>query len=428
MYIGRREFLQTLGMAALAGLNLKRIHAGQTRFENMPADVYEVPSFGNLSILHITDVHAQLLPIIYREPSIKIASNKNKASPQNLVGDNFLTYYGISPNSAQAYAFTHLNFKDASEKYGKLGGFAHLASLIKHIRSQRKEVLLLDGGDSWTGSATALWTNAQDMVDANLKLGVDIMTGHWEFTYGAQRVKDVVDNDFKGKIDFLAHNVVDSEFEDPVFKPYSIREINGVAVAVIGQAFPYTPISNPSYMVPQWRFGIQELELQKIVNEVRGKGAQIVSILSHNGLAVDVKLASRLENVDIIFGGHSHDPTPKPLVVANPSGQTLVINSGAMGKYLAVLDLEVKNNRLQAYQFKLLPVFSNLLSADKPMQEHINKVRKPFESRLNEKLAVTEHLLYRADAIMGSFDQIILDILIQTQNADIALLRAFALD
>ncbi|MGH8720753.1 MAG: thiosulfohydrolase SoxB, partial [Burkholderiales bacterium] len=313
----RREFLRLLSLAAAVGATLRPgASAAQAADE-----LYELPRFGNLSLLHMTDSHAQLLPVYFRVP----------------VGADFGAQYGIAPGSRAAHAFTHVDFVAAARRYGKVGGYAHIATLVKRLRAARPHALLLDGGDSWQGSATSLWTEGADMIGAQKLLGVDYMTAHWEFTYGARRVARAVEKEL-APIGFLAQNVTTVDFEDPVFKPYALRSVNGVALAVIGQAFPYTPIANPRYLVAEWTFGIQELRLQRMVDEVRAKGAQAVVLLSHNGLEVDLKLASRVRGIDAILGGHTHDGIPAPTVV----GKTLVTNAGSHGKFLGVLDLEVK--------------------------------------------------------------------------------------
>ncbi len=425
MQISRREFLQTLAAAAASGYSLNLAANSPSRFKPVSTDMYELPPYGDVSIMHITDVHAQLMPIYFREPSNNIGVGDANGKPPHIVGNDFLSYFGVEKNTAAAHAFTHLNFSEAARHYGKLGGYAHLASLVKKIRAQRPASLLLDGGDNWQGSATALWTRAQDMVDASKLLGVDIMTGHWEFTYGAERVKEIVNNDFKNKLEFIAHNVVDTDFEDPVFKPYTIRELNGVQVAIIGQAFPYTPIANPRYMVPKWSFGIRDEQCQKIVDKVRSLGASVVIILSHNGMDVDIKMASMLSGVDAIMGGHTHDAIPRPIEVKNKSGKTLVVNSGCAGKFISVLDFKVTNKRVTGYQYKLLPVFSNLIEPDREMSEYITQLRLPYLNKLNEKLAISNDLLYRRGTFNGSFDQLILDAMLATQDAQIAFSPGF---
>ena len=296
---------------------------------------------------------------------------------------------------------------------------------MKQLKAGRPGALLLDGGDTWQGSATALWTKGQDMVDAALELGVNVMTGHWEFTLGDKRVKEIVENDFKGRIEFIAQNVQTTDFGDPVFPPYVMKEMNGVLVAIIGQAFPYTPIANPRYLTPDWSFGIKEAEMQKTVDEVRSKGAAVVVLLSHNGMDVDLKLASRVTGIAAILGGHTHDGVPKPVAVKNSKGVTLVTNAGSNGKFLGVLDFDVKNGKISDFRYRLLPVFANLLPADKNMDALITKMRAPYESKLAEKLAITEGLLYRRGNFNGTFDQTILDGLMEVKGAEIAFSPGF---
>ncbi len=300
-----------------------------------------------------------------------------------------------------------------------------MATLVKRLRASRPGALLLDGGDTWQGSATALWTKGQDMVDACKLLGVDLMAPHWEFTLGHERVKHIVDNDFKGKIEFLAQNVTTTDFGDPVFSPYAMREMNGVKIAVIGQAFPYTPIANPRWMMPDWSFGIQDENMQKVVNEARGRGAQVVVVLSHNGMDVDLKMASRVTGIDAILGGHTHDGVPQPVVIKNAGGKTLVTNAGSNGKFLGVLDFDVRGGKIQDFRYKLLPIFANLLPADADMAALIDKVRAPHKSKLEEKLAVTEGLLYRRGNFNGSWDQLILDAMMAVKGADLAFSPGF---
>jgi len=396
----RREFLRLLAFAAAAGAALRPAASAA----QAAGELYDLPPFGNLSLLHITDAHAQLLPVYFREPA----------------GEAFAAKYGLAPGSAEAHAFTFLDFERAARRYGKVGGYAHLATLVKRLRASRPHALLLDGGDSWQGSATSLWTEGADMIGAQKLLGVDLMTAHWEFTYGAQRVRRAVDKEL-APIEFLAQNVKTADFEDPVFKPYTLRSVNGVALAVIGQAFPYTPIANPRYMIAEWTFGIQEPRLQQLVDEVRAKGAQAVVLLSHNGLEVDLKLASRVRGIDAILGGHTHDGVPAPAVV----GKTLVTNADSHRKFLSVLNLEVRGGAVAGYRYRLLPVFSNLLPADAGMAAYIERVRAPFRARLEEKLAVTEGLLYRRGTFNGTWDQLLLDALREVKGAEIAFSPGF---
>lgn len=420
--MNRREFMQVLAVAAAGGMALSH---HETAAAQAAAAFYDLPKFGNVHLLHFTDCHAQLLPIYFREPSVNLGIADQANKPPHLVGEAFLKAYGLRPGTPEAYAFTYLDFAAAARTYGKVGGFAHLATLVKRMKASRPGALLLDGGDTWQGSGTAMWTKGQDMVDATLALGVDVMTAHWEFTYGAERVKSVVEEQLKGKIDFVAQNVQTNDFGDPVFLPYTIRTMNGVPVAIIGQAFPYTPIANPRYFVPDWTFGIQEERLQAMVDEVRGKGAQVVVVLSHNGMDVDLKLASRVRGIDAIMGGHTHDGVPTPVVVPNAGGKTLVTNAGSNGKFLGVLDFDVKGGKPVDFRYKLMPVFANLLPADAQMQALIERVRAPFAARLAEPLAVTEGLLYRRGNFNGTFDQLLLDAVMAEKDAEIGFSPGF---
>ena len=416
--MNRREFLHVLAVAATGGLPLDAARAQNAGF-------YDLPRFGNAHFLHFTDCHAQLLPVHFREPNVNLGVGGMTGRPPHLVGESLLRTFGIKPGTADAHAFTHLDFEKAARTFGKLGGFAHLATLVKHLKASRPGALLLDGGDTWQGSATSLWTKGQDMIDAQKQLGVDLMTGHWEFTLGAERVKQVVENDFKGRIEFIAQNVKTADFGDPVFASYSMRRMNGVPVAIIGQAFPYTPIANPRYFVAEWNFGIQEEAMQKTVDEARNQGAQAVVLLSHNGMDVDLKMASRVRGIDAILGGHTHDGVPAPIIVKNPGGQTVVTNAGSNGKFLGVLDLDIKGGRVADFRYVLLPVFANLLPADAAMQSLIDKARAPYAAKLAEPLAVTEGLLYRRGNFNGTFDQLILEGLMAVKDAEIAFSPGF---
>ena len=423
MNLSKREFLQVLGAASAAGMALGRYADADAA--TAQRGLYDLPPFGNVSFLHMTDCHAQLKPIYFREPSINIGIGDMRGRVPHLVGEHLLKAAGVPPGTDAAHALTYLDFEKAARRYGKVGGFAHLTTLVKQLKASRSGALLLDGGDTWQGSATSLWTEAQDMVDAAKLLGVDVMTGHWEFTYGMERVKEIIDKDFKGRIEFVAQNVKTNDFGDPVFKPYVIREINGVRSAIIGQAFPYTPIANPRYLVADWGFGIQDDNLQKMVDEARGKGAQVVVVLSHNGMDVDLKMASRVRGVDAIFGGHTHDGVPFAVPVANAGGKTLVTNAGSNGKFLGVMDFDVKGGRVADFRYRLMPVFANQLKADPEMDALIARVRKPYEAKLSEKLAVTDGLLYRRGNFNGSWDQLICDALMEVLGAEIAFSPGF---
>ena len=424
MSIGRREFLQLLAVASAGGMALE--HRAALAAEPGAAErLYEAPRFGNVSFLHFTDCHAQLLPIHFREPSVNLGLGEATGRPPHLVGEQLLKQAGVAPGTARAHAFTYLDYEAAARTYGKVGGFAHLATLVKRLRASRPDALLLDGGDTWQGSATSLWTNGQDMVDACKLLGVDCMSGHWEFTLGAKRVQEIVEKDFAGRTSFLAQNIKTTDFGDPVFAPYVIRPMNGVPIAVIGQAFPYTPIANPRYLIPDWSFGIQDDHLQKMVYEVRGKGAQVVVVLSHNGMDVDLKMASRVSGIDAILGGHTHDGVPVPVIVGNRGGQTLVTNAGSNTKFLGVLDFDVRGGRVRDYRYQLMPVFANLLPADPQMRAHIDRARAPFAARLGETLAVSEGLLYRRGNFNGTWDQLVLDAIMEVKGAEIAFSPGF---
>jgi sulfur-oxidizing protein SoxB len=420
--VNRREFLELLAAAGAAGLALD---APDVLAQASADALYHLPRFGNVSLLHITDAHAQLLPIYFREPSANIGVGDAKGRPPHLVAEHLLKAFGIKAGSPEAYAFTSLDFERAARTYGRAGGFAHLATLVKRVRADRPGALLLDGGDTWQGSAVALWTKGADMIEAQKLLGVDVMTAHWEFTYGAERVREAVAKDLAGRIEFVAHNVKTQDFGDPVFKPWTLRQVNGIPVAIIGQAFPYTPIANPRHFVAEWTFGIQEEELQRHVDAVRGKGARVVVLLSHNGMDVDLKLASRVRGIDVILGGHTHDAVPQPSIVANPGGRTIVTNGGSNGKFLGVVDLDVRDGRLADFRYRLLPVFANLLPADPAMETLIRKLRAPYEAKLAEKLAVTEGLLYRRGNFNGTVDQLILDAMLEVKGAQIALSPGF---
>lgn len=418
----RREFLNVLAAAAAAGMPLTSRDALASA---EGGKLYDIPAFGNVSLLHMTDCHAQLLPIHFREPNVNLGIGPSSGKVPHIVGERLLKAYGVSPSSPQAHAFTHLDFVQAARTYGKVGGFAHLATLVKQLKASRPGALLLDGGDTWQGSATALWSQGQDMVDACKLLGVDVMTAHWEFTYGADRVKAILEKDFKGSVDFVAQNVTTADFGDPVFQSFTMKMINGVPVAIVGQAFPYTPIANPRHLVSDWTFGIKEPELQKSVNEARAKGAQVVILLSHNGMDVDLKLASRVTGIDAILGGHTHDGVPQPVEVKNPGGTTLVTNAGSNGKFLGVLDLDVRGGKLSGWKYRLLPVFANLLKPDSAMSALIGKIRGPHEARLSQSLAVTEGLLYRRGNFNGTVDQLILDAMMKIKGAEIAFSPGF---
>lgn len=437
MTISRREFIRLMGMAGMAGMLPGSAFAAARK----PSDLYEVPRFGNVCLMHMTDCHAQLNPVYFREPNVNMGIGGAYGKAPHLVGENLLKHFGVEPGGIEAHAFSYLNFDNAASEYGRVGGFSHLASLVKRLRAERGDgnSLLLDGGDTWQGSGTAYWTRGKDMVGASNLLGVDVMTGHWEFTY---QDSEIIENigEFNGE--FLAQNVsvtedalFDYKFSDfdgfdedegHAFKPYTIKIINGTKVAVIGQAFPYTPIANPQRFIPDWTFGIQDERMQETVDAVRElEKPDVVVVLSHNGMDVDLKMASRVSGIDVIFGGHTHDGMPAPTLVKNKSGKTLVTNAGSNGKFLGVMDLDVRNGKVQGYQYRLVPIFSNLLAADSEMQSYIDKVRAPYKEKLEEKLAVAEETLYRRGNFNGTFDQVICDALRKVEDAQISLSPGF---
>ncbi|PQJ25551.1 thiosulfohydrolase SoxB [Limnobacter sp. SAORIC-690] len=422
MQMNRREFMGMLAAASAAGMAINSPHvlAG-----GHGEKLYDLKPFGNASLLHMTDCHAQLVPIYFREPNVNLGVAAAFGKAPHLVGESLLKAFNIKPGSAQAHAFTYLNFEEAAKHYGKVGGFAHLSTLVKMMKSNRPGALLLDGGDTWQGSATSLWTNAQDMVDAAKMLGVDVMTLHWECTYGSDRILEVAEKDFKGKIDIIAQNIKTADFGDPVFPSHVMKTINGCKVAIIGQAFPYSPIANPRYFVKDWSYGIQEESMQEVVNEVRAKGAQAVVLLSHNGMDVDLKMASRVTGIDFILGGHTHDGVPNAIPVKNSSGTTYVTNAGSNSKFLGVLDMDIQGGKLRDFKYRLLPVFSNMLPADPDMDVFVRNVRKPYIEKLSEPLAVSEGLLYRRGNFNGSWDQLIIDALMEVKGAEIAFSPGF---
>ena len=427
--ISRREFIQLLSVAGLSGLL-------PTNGFSLPKDFYDFPAMGNTRLLHFTDCHAQLMPIYFREPSINIGTGNSIGHPPHIVGQHLVNHFKLS-DPALIHAFSSVDYDHAVEKLGKVGGFAHLATLVKKLRTEvgDNQSLSLDGGDTWQGSGTALKTHGMDMVEACNRLGVDIMTGHWEFTYqDSQVLKNIAA--FNGE--FIAQNVYATEealfdgidvFDEDtghVFSPYTIKELANSRVAVIGQAFPYTPVANPKRFIPDWTFGINDAEMQTLINTIRDKHQpDVIVLLSHNGADVDIKMARTLTGIDVILGGHTHDGIPQALEIKNSAGITLVTNGGSNGKFLSVMDLDIRNGKIQNYQFKLLPIFSNLIKADSEMSDYITKVREPHLSWLTEELGVTETTLYRRGNFNGTFDQLICDALLKENDAEISLSPGF---
>jgi S-sulfosulfanyl-L-cysteine sulfohydrolase len=431
MTIRRRDFLKVAGAAGLSGTLPRLARSAE------PAGVYDLERFGNARILHMTDTHAQLRPVYFREPSVNVGIGAMQGNPPHLVGKAFLDRFGIRPDSADAYAFTCIEFEKGAARFGKLGGFAHLKTLVDRLRSDvgAGRSLLLDGGDLWQGSGVANKLQGGDMVDAANLLGIEAMTGHWEFTYGEKALRANLER-FKGE--FLAQNVFLTEeaaFNDAkafdatsgrVFKPSAIKEIGGHRIAVIGQAFPYVPIAHPKRFTPDWKFGIRDEELQKLVDAHRNNDkVDAVVLLSHNGMDVDLKLASRVTGIDVILGGHTHDAVPQPISVTNAGGVTLVTNAGSNGKFLAVLDLDIAKGKVSNVRYRLLPVFSELLKPDPAMQALIDKSREPYAGTWSEKIAAADRLLYRRGNFSGTMDQLICDALRSELNAEIALSPGF---
>ena len=428
----RREVLKLFTAAALAGV----APAGLVRAAEAD-DLYGIGRFGNARVLHMTDTHAQLLPVNFREPSVNLGIGPMAGHPPHLVGDAFLKHFGIAPLSRAAHAFTFLDFTDAAHRYGKLGGFAHLKTLIDRLRVEAGPggSILLDGGDLWQGSGLADATAGADMVEAANLLGIAAMTGHWEFTYGEDRLRDNLKR-FKGE--FLAQNVFlteDAAFNDKpafdaasgrVFKPATIKEIGGHRIGIVGQAFPYVPVAHPKRFTPDWTFGIRDAEMQKVIDGLRQTDkVDAVILLSHNGMDVDLKLASRVTGIDVILGGHTHDAVPRPVTVSNAGGKTLVTNAGSSGKFLGVLDLDLDKGKIKDVRYHLLPVYAGLLKPDADMQALIGRVRQPYAAAFETTIATAGELLYRRGNFNGTVDQMICDALRAELGADLALSPGF---
>jgi len=414
--LGRRELLQVAtATAALARANPALAQRRYPRQE----DLLHFDAVGQVTLLNFTDLHAQLVPIYFREPSANIGVGPARGLPPHLVGEKLLAAYKVEPGSYEAYALACTDFEALARSFGRLGGLDRLAALIKAIRAEREgKVLLLDGGDTWQGSYTALQNRGADMVRLMNALKVDAMTAHWEFTYGADRVQALIK---QLEFPFLAGNVKDSTWGDPVFKPYQVFERGGLRIGVIGQAFPYTPIANPGYLIPDWSFGIDEEALAKHVAELRDDGVDLVVLLSHNGFDVDRKLAGRIKGIDVILTGHTHDALPAPVKV----GGTLLIAAGSHGKFLARLDLEVRDKRIQNYAFRLIPVLADVIDPDPEMAGRVREVRVPHQAALAKVLGHTDSLLYRRGNFNGTFDDLICQALLTERDVEIALSPGF---
>ncbi|MBT5014349.1 MAG: thiosulfohydrolase SoxB [Rhodospirillaceae bacterium] len=415
----RRDFMQVTAATAAMMAPLGGITAATAAGRMSQKELLKFDSVGQVTLLNFTDIHAQLVPLYFREPSVNLGVGEVNGLPPHLTGKNFLKHFGIAGGTRDAYAFSSSDYSMLSSEYGRIGGLANMATLIKAIRAERPDnTLLVDNGDTWQGSYTALQSNGQDMVDAMNALGVDVMTGHWEFTLGAERVKELVE---KLDFPFLAGNVRDTEFEEPVFESTKFFERGGVNIAVIGQAFPYTPIANPRYMIPEWAFGIQEDIVRGHVEAARAAGAELVVMASHDGFDVDRKLASRVDGIDVILTGHTHDAIPAVINV----NDTLLIATGSHGKFLGRLDLEIKNKKIVNYNYKLMPIFSDVITPDPEIAAVVDKIRAPHADKLNTVLGKTESLLYRRGNLNGTFDDLICQAMIEERDAEIALSPGF---
>ncbi|MBX9739112.1 MAG: thiosulfohydrolase SoxB [Beijerinckiaceae bacterium] len=420
--ISRRQFLQATAAASMlasaSGLGPLGRAAAQQRLSQ--ADITRFDALGRLTILHVTDVHAQLMPLYFREPSVNLGVGDANGKPPHLTDKEFRAHFNIAAGSADAYALTSDDFVALARNYGRMGGMDRIATLIRSVRAERGDdnVLLLDGGDTWQGSWTSLKTNGQDMVDIQTALRIDAMTSHWEFTLGHERVKEIAE---KAPFAFLAQNVRSLEWQEPVFEPRKIYERGGARVSVIGQALPRTAVANPRWMFPDWEFGIREDDIQKQVDESRAAGADVVVLLSHNGFDVDRKLASRVKGLDVILTAHTHDAMPGVLKV----GDTILIASGSHGKFLSRLDLDIRDRKVSGYRYKLMPVFSDAIAPDPDMKALVEKIRAPFAADLSRELGRTESLLYRRGNFNGTFDDLICDAMLTERDAEISLSPGF---
>ena len=415
--ISRREFLQaSVATAAILGSGgWSRALAQQSITQEQLLDF---DSFGNVTLIHITDIHGQLKPVYFREPEINLGVGDVAGLPPHVTGADFLKLYNIEPGTPEAYALQYTDFENLAKSYGKMGGLDRVATVVKSIRAERPEALLLDGGDTWHGSYTTLKTNAQDMVNAMNLLKPDAMTSHWEFTLGVDRVNEIVETlDFP----FLGANIFDAEWDEPAYEPYKMFEIGGTKVAVIGQAFPYMPIANPKWMFPDLSFGVREERMMEMVDEVRAKGAECVVVLSHNGFDVDRKMAAQVLGIDVILTGHTHDALPEPVLV----GETILIASGSNGKFISRVDLDIRDGGMQGFKHKLIPIFSDVIEPDAEMATLIETERAPYKAELEEVLGTTESVLYRRGNFNGTWDDLICQALIEERDADIAMSPGF---
>jgi sulfur-oxidizing protein SoxB len=420
--ISRRHFLQATAAAhalsLASGLGPLGRAAAQQRLTE--ADILRFEPMGQVTILHVTDIHAQLVPLHFREPSVNLGVGDAKGKPPHLTDRAFREHFKIAAGSADAHALTADDFAQLAETYGRMGGMDRVARLVKAVRAERgaDKVLLLDGGDTWQGSWTSLQSKGQDMAGVMEALGTDAMVSHWEFTYGEDRVKELAE---KSKIAFLAQNIRDNEWQEPVFAPRKTFEKAGAKIAVIGQAFPRTPIANPRWMMPKWEFGLREDDIQKQVEEARAEGADVVVLLSHNGYDVDAKLAGRVKGIDVILTAHTHDAMPGVAKV----GDTLLVASGSHGKFVSRLDLDIRAKKVAGFRYKLMPVFSDAITPDPAMKTMIETIRAPFAQELGREIGRTDSLLYRRGNFNGTFDDLIAQAMMAERDTEIALSPGF---
>ncbi|HEY5217085.1 MAG TPA: thiosulfohydrolase SoxB [Pseudolabrys sp.] len=417
--ITRREMLQvgaaTAALAVGAG-GFTRAFAQQKLTE---AELLKFDALGNVTLLHVADIHGQLMPVYFREPSVNLGVGEARGQPPHLTGGDFLKRFGIPAKSAAAYALTDQDFTALAKSYGRIGGLDRLATVVKRVRAERGDkVLLLDGGDTWQGSLGANASRGQDMVDCMALLKPDAMTGHWEFTYGEARVKELIDG---LGFPFLALNIRDSEWNEPVFEPMKMFERGGVKIAVLGQAFPYTPVANPRWLMPKWTFGIREEDVRANVEKARKSGAQLVVLLSHNGFDVDRKLAGRVAGIDVILTSHTHDALPEAVKV----GKTLLIASGSHGKFVSRLDLDVQNGEVKGFRYRLIPLFADAIAPDAEMTAAVTKARAPYAKEMARVVGQADSLLYRRGNFNGTFDDLICAALLKERDAEIVLSPGF---
>ena len=414
--ITRREFLQaSVAASAIVGAsglgNWSRLAAQQALSQDQ---LLQFDDFGNVTLIHITDLHAQLKPIWFREPEINIGVGAAQGKPPHVTGADFIKMFNLAPASRDAYALTYPDFVALGKAYGRMGGMDRVATVVKAIRAARPDSILLDGGDTWHGSMTSFLTKGQDMVNVMNALGVEAMTSHWEWTLGTERVQEIVES---LPFPFLGANIFDAEWNEPAFEPYKMFEKGGVRVAVIGQAFPYMPIANPGWMFPEYSFGVRQERMQAVVDEVRDAGADLVVCLSHNGFDVDRKMAGAVRGIDVILTGHTHDAIPEPVLV----GDTILIASGSNGKFVSRVDLDVRDGRMMGFRHKLIPIFSDVIAPDPEMAALIDGERAPFKAELETVVGQTESLLYRRGNFNGSWDDLICDAIRSERDVQIAM-------